>query len=373
MSKSFNALGLMSGTSLDGIDAAFLKTDGQTITAYGPNAYRPYTDTEREVLRAATETALTWQFNGPKPDFNEAEAVLTAAHIEVIESLLSDHSDWAETLDLIGFHGQTVLHHPPTQTQKGQTLQLGGGQALTKRFNVPCIYDFRSADVEAGGQGAPLAPIYHKALCEHVQLDGVSAVLNLGGVGNVTLVGVGLLKASDTGPANGPLDQWMQKHGQSYDDGGAVSLRGRVDFTRLERWLARDFFKRSLPRSADRYDFDVMNDMLGLSFEDGAATLAAFCAHAVGLTLSQMNTRPDRLILCGGGRHNQAIRLMLADICGVQIMSAEDVGWESDMIEAQAFAYLAARHMNKLPISFPETTGVSRPLLGGRGLRDLEV
>ena len=361
----------MSGTSLDGIDAAFLKTDGRSITAFGPSAYRPYIDTERAVLRTATETALAWQFEGPKPDFSEAEAVLTAAHIEVIEELLNDHSDWAEVLDLIGFHGQTVLHHPPTQAQKGQTLQLGDGRLLAQHFNVPCIYDFRSADVEAGGQGAPLAPIYHKALCDHAELDGVTAVLNLGGVGNVTLVGDGILKASDTGPANGPLDQWMQKHGQSYDDGGAVSLRGRVDFTRLERWLARDFFKRSLPRSADRYDFDVMDNMVGLSFEDGAATLAAFCAHAVGLTLSQMNTRPDRLILCGGGRHNKAIRLMLAEICGVQILSAEDAGWDSDMIEAQAFAFLAACFMNKLPISFPETTGVSRPLKGGRGLRGL--
>ena len=371
MTNAITALGLMSGTSLDGIDGAFLNTDGERIIEFGPTAFRAYTDEERAVLRAATEAALKWQVKGPKPDFTAAETVLHTAHVDIIEKLLAD-SDWS--MEVTGMHGQTVLHHPATKTRRGKTLQLvdnfAMAQFIRRRLGAGyLIYDFRTADIEAGGQGAPLAPIYHKALCEHSQLTGISAVLNLGGVGNVTLVGDGLLKASDTGPANGPLDQWMQQHGHDFDKGGAASLAGEVDFARVERWLARDFFKRPLPRSADRYDFDVLDDVKGMSLNDGAATLAAYCVHSVGATLSQMNVKPDRLILCGGGRHNKAIALMLTELCSAPVMSAEDVGWDSDMIEAQAFAYLAVRYMKRLPISFPDTTGVQAPTKGGKMMR----
>jgi anhydro-N-acetylmuramic acid kinase len=357
----------MSGTSLDGIDAAFLKTDGAHVVAFGPSAYRAYSDGERLILRQATQAALDWQFNGPKPDiFNAAESCIHACHIDIVENLLTDNPDWAAKLDMIGFHGQTVLHRPARSDQKGQSLQLGDGQVLADHFNMKCIYDFRSADVAAGGQGAPLAPIYHKALCDFSQLKGISAVLNLGGVGNVTLIGDGLLQASDTGPANGPLDQWMQKHGRSFDAGGEMSLAGQVDFNMLKLWgEGLPFFNRPLPRSADRYDFHVVKELIGSSLEDGAATLSAFCAFSVKETLSKMSAIADRLILCGGGRHNKAIRLMLAQICGVPVMTAEDMGWDSDMIEAQAFAYLAARHVKELPISFPQTTGITSPLGGG--------
>ena len=161
----------------------------------------------------------------------------------------------------------------------------------------------------------------------------------------------------------------MQQHGHDFDKGGAASLAGEVDFARIERWLARDFFKRPLPRSADRYDFDVLDDVKGMSLNDGAATLAAYCVHSVGATLSQMHVKPDRLILCGGGRHNKAIALMLTELCSAPVMSAEDVGWDSDMIEAQAFAYLAVRYMKRLPISFPDTTGVQAPTKGGKMMR----
>jgi len=269
-------------------------------------------------------------------------------------------------LSLIGYHGQTILHHPPVGGQNGQTLQLGSGENLAEILQKPVIWDFRSQDMRMGGQGAPLAPIYHQALVEKAGLSGVTAVLNLGGVGNVTLVGEGVLKASDTGPANGPLDQWMVKHGQNYDKGGKISLSGTVDHSRVENWLSRPFFSRAVPRSADRYDFDVMTEMSGLTREDGAASLAAFCALSVVKTLRQMAVRPDRIILCGGGRHNRAIEWMLGCHIAADILSAEDMGWNSDAIEAQAFAYMAARRLYDLPISFPATTGVRKAVTGGR-------
>jgi len=363
--KSYTALGLMSGTSLDGIDAAFLKTDGEHIHSFGPSVYRPYSNEERAVLKAATQEALNWQFKGAPPNFTQALSILHCAHIEIIETLCADHPKWTDELELIGFHGQTVLHHPPTHTQIGRTLQLGEGQVLADHFNRPCVYDFRTADMDAGGQGAPLAPVYHKALCAHAKLGGITAVLNLGGVGNVTVIDDDKIWASDTGPANGPLDQWMQKHGHDYDKDGAASLIGGVNFALIDQWLNRDFFKRKLPRSADRYDFDVIGDMIGLSLEDGAATLAAFCAASVRVTLKMIDVSPDRIILCGGGRHNRAIRLMLSENCRVPVISAEDMGWDSDMIEAQAFAFLAVRSLKGLPLSFPNTTGVTRPIKGG--------
>ena len=271
---------------------------------------------------------------------------------------------------LIGYHGQTLLHHPPSRGKNGQTLQLGSGEKLAAALQKPVVWDFRSQDMCAGGQGAPLAPIYHKALVEKAGLNGVTAILNLGGVGNVTLVGDGILKASDTGPANGPLDQWMQKHGKNYDKGGRISLRGTPDFDRIDKWLSRDFFGRALPRSADRYDFDVMDEMDDMPLEDGAASLAGFCALSAAKTLSQMSVRPERLILCGGGRHNRAIRWMLETHIAADILTAEDIGWESDAIEAQAFGFLAARSLYGFPNSFPATTGVRKAISGGRLARE---
>lgn len=366
--KAFTSLGLMSGTSLDGIDGAFLQTDGDIIKAFGPSVYRAYTASERQGLEIATQAALAWQFKGLPPKiFSQAEAILHQAHIELIEALLADNPDWASNLDVIGFHGQTVLHHPAVEGKIGQTLQLGQGDKLSAHFGVDCVFDFRRADVVAGGQGAPLAPIYHQALCRFSHLSGISAVLNLGGVGNVSLVSQKDLWASDTGPANGPLDQWMKQHGHDYDMNGIASLAGQVDFTSVQDWLDHlAFFSRPLPRSADRYDFDVVRQITHMSLEDGAATLTAFAALAAAHSLAQMDTAPERIILCGGGRHNRAMRLMLKEACRVPVFTAEDMGWDSDMIEAQAFAYLAVRSLQKQPLSFPQTTGVSRPMRGGK-------
>lgn len=352
MSKIYRALGLMSGTSLDGVDAAIIETDGEKIHAFGPSLTLPYTLERRSVLQDATEAALSWNFDGPPPNiFAEAEDALDAAHRDAVKALN------AEDIDVIGYHGQTLLHRPDQR----KTLQLGRGQSLAQKFGCSCVFDFRSEDVAAGGQGAPLAPIYHKALVDHAGLTGVTAVLNLGGVGNVTIIDGDHLFASDTGPANGPLDCWLQM----VDDQGSISRSGIPDLGSIERWLNADFFQRHWPKSADRYDFDVMEDMRDLSREDGAATLAAFTALSVRKTVQQMQVQPDRVIVCGGGRHNRTIMTMLSLELECPVLPAERLGWDSDAIEAQAFAYLAVRVMRGLPNSFSTTTGVAMPTVGG--------
>lgn len=366
------ALGLMSGTSLDGVDAAFIETDGERIIRFGPRMLIPYAVSDKRALESATQAALRWQFNGAAPNsFFNVEEVIHQTHLGAVRALCDKAPEWAKRLDIIGFHGQTVLHHPATAQQKGRTLQLGDGQKLANSTGIPVAYDFRRADVEAGGQGAPLAPIYHKALAAFSRIDLPVAILNLGGVGNVTLIDDDRLMASDTGPANGPLDQWISSQSdKEYDLGGQYSLAGIPDFKLINQWLKRVFFSRNVPRSADRYDFDVLSDLNSYSIEDGAATLAAFSVLSVAQTLAKMSGVSEKqalqsAIICGGGRHNKAMMWMLAEHLGTRVKTAEDMGWDSDAIEAQAFGYLAVRTLKQLPISFPLTTGVARPITGG--------
>lgn len=362
------ALGLMSGTSLDGVDAAFLETDGERILRFGPSLTLDYSSLDKETLAQATQAALRWQFKGARPNsFTAAEDVIYRRHADAVQAISDTHPDWADKLDIIGFHGQTVLHHPPAPGQCGKTLQLGNGQALADRFDVPVAYDFRSDDVAAGGQGAPLAPIYHKALAAYSNLKGSVAVLNIGGVSNITLTGTEDLSATDCGPGNGPLDNWMVKScGADYDIDGLLSTKGIPDFNLLNQWFNGSFFKLGFPKSADRYDFDVLVDMSHLSPESGAATLAAFSVLSVEKALVEMNVVPSIVIVCGGGRYNKAMMWMLKEHIRASVVSAEDVGWNGDAIEAEAFAYLAVRTRLGLPNSFPKTTGVPEPLTGGR-------
>lgn len=356
--RIYTALGLMSGTSLDGVDVAVIKTDGVDIFGFGAVAERVFSDSDKTVLRGATQDALNWRFSGPPPNsFAQAEDVIDRAHTKAIDDL---------SAYIVGYHGQTILHHPPINGQRGQTLQLGRGQVLADRLGVPVAYDFRTADVAAGGQGAPLAPIYHEALVRYSKFPGRVAVLNLGGVANVTVIIDGKLAwATDCGPANGPLDSWVQKYGAGdYDAAGTLSFAGNVNHSIVNQWLNRDFFIRPIPRSADRYDFDILDEMQGMSLEDGAATLASFCAQAVARDLHIFNA--DTVIVCGGGRKNPAIMAMLDMHIEAQVVTAEHVGWNGDMLEAQAFAYLAVRTLKGLPISFPETTGAPKPITGGK-------
>ncbi|MDB2439774.1 anhydro-N-acetylmuramic acid kinase [Hellea sp.] len=363
------ALGLMSGTSLDGVDAAFLETDGERIIRLGPSLCLDYSQADKAILESATQAALRWKFVGPRPNsFVAAEAVIHKSHIRAVKSLCEDHREWADQLTMIGFHGQTVLHHPPKAPFKGQTLQLGDGQVLASALDIPVWYDFRTADMAAGGQGAPLAPVYHQALVAYSKLDRPTAVLNIGGVGNVTLITKdGHIIASDTGPGNGPLDNWMSRNGMgAFDPDGKYAAAGIPHYPLVRRWLEREFFKQPAPRSADRYDFDVINDMDDLSLENGAATLAAFTTLAAVYTLNGMQEKPRSVIICGGGRHNKGMMWMLREHLEATVKVSEEVGWNSDAIEAQAFAYLAVRAKWKLPISYPTTTGVPKPMSGGK-------
>lgn len=362
MSKIYTALGLMSGTSLDGVDVAIVYTDGETIHDWDVAGTFPYTSRERRDLQAYTDSALAWNFEGPPPNsFSAAETLVDDVHIRAIETFLRNEGIQNLGFDIIGYHGQTFLH----DATRARTLQLGHGQALAHHFQVPVAYDFRSADVAAGGQGAPLAPIYHKALVEQRSLPGVTAVLNLGGVGNVSVVTDSKLLASDTGPANGPLDSFLESRGIAMDRDGAISKKGAPIFSKIDAWMQTSFFQRAWPKSADRYDFDVLSDLADVSTEEGAATLCAFSALSAAQTIRQMGVAPDRVIVCGGGRRNPTIMTMLQLELGCPVLPAEAMDWESDAIEAQAFGYLAVRVLRGLPNSFATTTGVPEPTVGG--------
>lgn len=356
----------MSGTSIDAVDGALILTDGERVLDFGPTVERKYTSEEREVLQVATRAALDWNWTGPQPDaaFQAARNVVVSTHAAAWQAL-RETADGLEVA-LIGVHGQTVLHRPPTDLVSGATLQLMDAPALQAKLGLPLAYDFRSADVAAGGQGAPLAPVYHRALLER-ESSASGAVLNLGGVANVTacLAGGDML-AFDTGPANGPIDEWVEgNEAGTHDAGGRLAARGRVHEGLLAQLLEHPWFQTPPPKSLDRYDFNA-SMARGLSLEDGAATLTAFSAHAVAQSLSQLPEMPERLIACGGGRHNPTLMRMLAEAVPCQVLTAEQVGWRGDSIEAEAFAFLAARTLRGLPISWPKTTGVLKPMSGGR-------
>ncbi|MFD1912434.1 anhydro-N-acetylmuramic acid kinase [Halodurantibacterium flavum] len=352
------ALGAMSGTSLDGVDAALLRTDGERIEAFGETAYRPYAEPEREVIRRAFGL---W----PGEDgVAEAAALVEAAHVAVLGPL-------AGGADLLGFHGQTLAHDPGGRG----THQAGDGAELARRLGLPVAWDFRSADVAAGGQGAPLAPFFHHACARWAGLDQPVAFLNLGGVGNVTWVdpslprpeAAGALVAFDTGPANAPLnDLLLARRGVAQDDGGALALSGRAEDGVVRAFLRNDWLLRPPPKSLDRHFPDLMEGVAGLSDADAAATLVAAAAACVAASFAHMPAPPRRLLVCGGGRHNRAMMEGMAAAAPCPVAPVESIGLNGDMLEAQAFAYLAVRVQRGLPLSAPMTTGVPAPLPGGR-------
>jgi anhydro-N-acetylmuramic acid kinase len=358
-------IGLMSGTSLDGVDAAMITTDGgETIAALAADS-RAYTADERAILQAAVDAALKWNFQGPKPDFSSAERVLTRSHAEMVERLLEEVQLLREEVGLIGFHGQTVIHCAPSGGRPGATLQIGDGQALADATGVPVICDFRSADMEAGGQGAPLAPLYHQALAGQSELERPVAVLNLGGVANVTYLPAGGPPiAFDTGPANGLIDAWCDwTISKPFDENGALAASGRVDAERLEALMVHPYFAKAFPKSLDRWDFSL-DPVRDLSPEDGAATLTAFTARSVAEALEAVGS-VKRVLVTGGGRRNPVLMAMIAEQSGAAVEPVEAVDWDGDHMEAEAFAWLAARVEQGLPTSLPTTTGAGRPVSGG--------
>ena len=363
------AVGLMTGTVLDGnIDVALLRTDGESIERFGPYTLSPYPQSIRDTLERTLAEARRWNFEGADPAiFAEAEDALTRAQSAAVRALVETSGMAMSDIGVVGFHGQSVLHRAPQPGRIGATRQLGNGRLMHDLLGVPVAYDFRSADVRAGGQGAPLAALYHQALLRMIgATDGSTAVLNLGGVANVTFWDGGeTLIAFDAGPANAPINDFIKAHNLGdMDRDGTLALRGKVDEERLATLLRHPYLDAPYPKSLDRFDF-LASMADGLDVEDGAATLTAFTTSAVGKALDLLPQRPSRLIVCGGGRHNPAIMAMLKSRAHVEAVPAEAVGWRGDAIEAECFAFLAVRVQRGLPISFPETTGAPHPMTGG--------
>ncbi len=346
-------LGTMSGTSLDGVDAAVLETDGEAVLGFGPSAYRAYSEAERAVLRAAL---------GAWPGEARAEAaarLVEAAHAELLTRF--------EAVDLVGFHGQTLAHEPGGRG----THQAGSGDRLAAALGLPVAWDFRSADVAAGGQGAPLAPFYHHALARWMGAGGPLVFLNIGGVANVTWVDPAdpapetACIAFDCGPGNAPMDDLAASVlGQPRDEGGALALSGRANAGRLADFGADPFFALAPPKSLDRAA--PAPDVAGMAAPDALATLAAAVAEGVARAFAHFPAPPERVLVCGGGRHNRAVMNKLAARLSCPVAPVEEAGLDGDMIEAQAFAFLAARVARGLPLSAPRTTGVPAPTGGGR-------
>jgi anhydro-N-acetylmuramic acid kinase len=359
------AIGLMSGTSMDGVDVAAIETDGRTVSQFGPTLFRPYSESERAAIRVAVSEAPAIGHRADRPaEFVLAERVVTEAHIDALKTFFATYGLSALDVAVIGFHGQTVFHAPA----RGITVQLGDGLALARAIGATVVYDFRAADVAAGGEGAPLVPIYHAGLVAKSDLPRPVAVLNIGGVANLTFVGDGGdgdLLAFDCGPGNALIDDWcLKKTGAPVDEDGRAAAKGRVDEGVLADLMAHPFFAAPAPKSLDRNAFSsAAVDRLSLA--DGAATLTAFTAEAVAAGLRLLPAAPKTLIVAGGGAHNPTLMRMIAARTDVPVTTASGVGWSTDFLEAQAFAHLAVRHLEGLPLSFPGTTGVAEPTCGG--------
>jgi anhydro-N-acetylmuramic acid kinase len=357
------AIGLMSGTSMDGIDIALLETDGERIDAFGATSVRPYARAERELLRNAVAEARQLRSRDERPAIlAEAENLITESHAALVKTFLRENRLGADNIGVIGFHGQTVLHRPEDKL----TVQIGSGQRLADLTGIRVVYDFRANDVAAGGQGAPFVPVYHRALALGSELDLPAAVINIGGVANVTWIGPdGDLLAFDTGPGNALLDDWVrQTAGLSHDVNGELAARGTADSKKLEAMLRHAYFLQRPPKSLDRDAFSL-EAIAGMSLEDGAATLTAFTAGAIVLGLAHVPMPTRAYVVVGGGAHNGALMAALRKLFHGKLVEAESLGWLPDNLEAQAFAFLAVRSLFDMPLSFPTTTGVGQPMPGG--------
>ncbi|MBT5050713.1 MAG: anhydro-N-acetylmuramic acid kinase [Rhodospirillaceae bacterium] len=342
----------MSGTSMDGIDAALLRTDGQTVTETGLASTTPYDSDLRNAIRGIL---------GGVGAVDDVERRVTEAHAAAVTGLLAAANLSAADIDIIGFHGHTILHRP----QEGRTWQIGDGGLLARLTGIDVVCDLRSNDVAKGGEGAPIVPVYHRALCG--DLPRPLAIVNIGGVANVTWIGMDdEMLAFDTGPGNGLLDEWVDSHiGEPFDKGGKLAGAGQSQSDRLVRLLENPYFDQAPPKSLDRIDFDL-TALEGLRAADGAATLVAFTAETIARAKPFLPALPNQWLVTGGGRHNPTLMAALEDSLGMKVAAVETVGWNGDALEAQAFAFLAARSLLSLPLTYPGTTGVSAPVTGGR-------
>lgn len=364
--NSHLSLGLMSGTSCDGVDVALIRTDGEGSVEPVRSSFRPYSDREQALFKQAMQDAAGMDDREARPGcLAEAEDLVTKVHIEAAQAFISKLSQ-DQKPEVIGFHGQTVWHDP----SRGITVQLGDGRALAKTLGLNVVYDMRAADIAAGGQGAPLVPIYHRALQASSSMPPPCAVINIGGVANITWIDeAGALTAFDSGPGNALInDLVLRTCGRSMDEGGRIAASGTVDYLALIALMGNPYFRKTAPKSLDRNAFDI-EPIAHLSLEDAAATLTAFTVETLCLGLEQAEQLSGKsaelAVVCGGGQHNVHMMAQLADALDCPVKLAKDLGWDGDAIEAQAFAYLAVRCLKGLPITFPGTTGVKSPITGG--------
>jgi anhydro-N-acetylmuramic acid kinase len=362
------AIGLMSGTSLAGVDAALIRTDGESHVELGGTHFLPYSRDLKVFIRRAIKAAIEGRDGAA--DIGKAAAEVTTAHVEAVERLLEQESLKRKAVNVIGFHGQTILYRPKrTSDAIGRSWQIGDGKILAEEAKIDVVEDFRSADIVEGGEGAPLAPVYYGALINALAREHPVCALNLGGVANITYAPplareIDLL-AFDCGPGNGLIDQWMDlKTGEVMDRDGALARSGQVHSDVLRMMLLHPYLRRRPPKSLDRYNFKL-DAVLGLSAADGAATLTAFTAAAVRDSARHLPKPPGEWIVTGGGRRNQALMIALEKALEAPVRSAEEVGWRGDFLEAECFGFLAVRSLRKLPLTFPKTTRAPRPLHGG--------
>jgi anhydro-N-acetylmuramic acid kinase len=351
------AIGVMSGTSMDGIDVAVIRSDGDSYVEPGPSATFPYPGALADELRVICANPV----EAGKPQ-QELERRVTDAHVAAVESFLKRFGVERESIAIAGLHGQTILHRP----KFGVTRQLCDGPRAARALGIDVVFDFRAADVAAGGEGAPLAPVYHAAITSHLERPLV--VLNWGGVGNVTWLGrEGEIVAFDTGPANAMIDDFLlRRRGVALDDGGRLAAGGRVDVSMLGIMMSDPYFERRPPKSLDRNHFHGFSANIdGLSDADGAATLSAFTVAATVASMRHVAVPPRLWLVSGGGRRNAFLMRRLAESLGTEVDPIEAIGFDGDAIEAQCFAYLALRSRNGAPLSFPTTTGVPSPMTGG--------
>ncbi len=358
------ALGLMSGTSMDGIDLALLDTDGEGRLAFGPTGFVPYDEADRDVLRRAlAEAAGLDDRDARPPALAAAEALVTRRHVDAVRDFVARQDAAGGAIEIVGFHGQTVLHRP----ERGLTIQIGDGQELARCCGIDVVSDLRVADVAAGGQGAPIVPVYHRALALSAGLARPAVLLNIGGVANITILPEGDADpiACDTGPGNALIDDLMRERtGVAVDRDGATAARGAIDEAALARLLDHPFFALPAPKSLDRNAWSRA-PVEALSTEDAAATLTAFTAQSIALTIARADAVPKIVVVCGGGARNPTLMRELGERLPCPVRDADAFGWSADAIEAQAFAYLAVRSRQGLPLTFPTTTGVKLPLTGG--------
>ncbi len=359
MANLISALGLMSGTSMDGIDVALIHTDGENIVEHGPTATYSFDDQTRSLLTQAMRDATTIRQRIDRPGcLVDAEKLVTRLHVSAVESFFQENALSDSDVNIIGFHGQTVIHRP----NEALTVQLGDGQAMADQLQIPVCFDLRANDMLHGGQGAPLVPVYHRALAR----QRPAIFVNIGGISNITYIGSdGSLLAFDCGPGNALLDDWMGQHGNvACDVDGKTARSGTIDEDVLNRYLQHPFFARPVPRSLDRADFTLDHAMM-LDEQTGAATLTELTAKSIRHAADWLPEPAKTWFICGGGRLNRYLMQRLAYHIEALVAPVEACGLNGDAIEAEAFAYLAVRSLKGLPITFPGTTGADKACCGG--------